>query len=74
VAACRVDFRAWLATLTLRNRRVAESLAVGSSTGSVAREFQISEGRVSQLRRDLHDSWQRFHGEDANGLEVCTVA
>lgn len=63
VAACRVDFRAWLATLTIRNRRIAEALAVGASTTEVAKRFQISPGRVSQLRNELFEEWQELHGE-----------
>ena len=58
----RVDFPSWLARLSRRNRRIAESLALGNSTGAVARRFRISPGRVSQLRRELYDSWQAFCG------------
>lgn len=63
VATCRVDFRAWLATLPLRNRRIAEALAAGSTTSEVAERFGVSSGRVSQLRRELDSLWQEFHGE-----------
>lgn len=63
VAVCRVDFKNWLATLTLRNRRVAETLAAGSTTTETAMRFQISPGRVSQLRQELFEQWQQFHGE-----------
>jgi hypothetical protein len=60
-AAFRCDFPAWLATQSPRNRKIAEALAVGHSTSEVARRFNISPGRVSQLRRELHDSWSEFH-------------
>ena len=63
VAACRIDFRAWLATLSVRNRRIAEALAVGTSTTDVAERFRVSMSRVSQLRRELHEQWREFHGE-----------
>jgi hypothetical protein len=59
----RMDFAAWLETLSSGNRRLAETLANGETTGFVARSFKISAGRVSQLRRDLCDSWHRFVGE-----------
>ena len=62
-AAARIDIGAWLATLSARDRRIAQSLAHGHSTSDVAHQFQISAGRVSQLRRRLHDSWMRFQGE-----------
>ena len=56
----RMDFPAWLARLSRRNRRIAESLALGNSTGSVAKRFRISPARVSQLRGQFYDSWQEY--------------
>jgi len=64
-AAFRIDFPTWLGTLSRRNRRVALTLASGESPGNVARQNALSPGRVSQLRRDLCQSWQQFHGEAA---------
>ncbi len=63
--AFRIDFPRWLDLLTKRNRRIAEALAVGYSTSEVARRFKVSPGRISQLRRELLQSWQMFHGEPA---------
>jgi len=59
----RIDFPAWLARLSPRNRRIAKLLAAGYSTGEVATRFGISASRISQLRRQLHDSWMDFHGD-----------
>jgi DNA-binding NarL/FixJ family response regulator len=59
----RIDFPAWLARLSPRNRRIAKLMAAGYSTGEVANKFGISASRVSQLRRQLHDSWLEFHGD-----------
>ncbi len=64
LAASRIDFPAWLATLSRRDKKIAMKLAWGESTGTVARLFRITAGRVSQLRRELRDAWLRFHGED----------
>lgn len=58
----RVDFPEWLARLSRRNRRIAQSLSIGNSTGAVARRFRISPGRISQLRREFYESWQEFCG------------
>ena len=63
IAATRIDFRSWLNSLNRKQRRVAETLATGESTGRVAELFRLSAGRVSQLRRELHDAWQQFQGE-----------
>ena len=61
--AFRIDFPEWLARLSSRDRRIAESLATGTTTQDVAARFGISAGRVSQLRRELHGSWRDFRGE-----------
>ena len=62
-AAFRCDFPAWLSLHASRNRRIAVALSLGHSTQEVARRFHLSPGRVSQLRREFHDSWLAFHGE-----------
>lgn len=58
-----IDFPGWLARLSRRNRRIAEALAVGNSTSHVARRFKLSAGRISQLRGELYQSWQDYHGD-----------
>jgi len=62
-AAFRCDFPAWLGTLPRRTRRIAQALAVGRSTGEVAKQFCVSAGRISQLRRELYQSWMQFLDE-----------
>lgn len=62
-AAARVDLAAWLRALSRTKRRVAKKLAKGETTGEVARMFNLSAGRVSQLRRELEASWLAFQGE-----------
>jgi hypothetical protein len=62
-AAFRVDFPEWLGLQTDRDRRVAEALAMGERTKDVAGKYRVTPGRISQIRRQLHDSWQAFHGE-----------
>jgi hypothetical protein len=62
-ASFRIDFPAWLCRLSDRDRQVAEALALGHANGEVARRFEISSGRVAQLRRELWESWSRFHGD-----------
>lgn len=65
VVAFRVDFSEWLKLLPRRNRRIAENLALGHRTQDVARRFSVSEGRVSQLRRELAESWRTFVGDES---------
>ena len=69
-AANRIDFAAWLSTLSRRNRQIAELLATGECTGKIARRFRLAAGRISQLRREFAESWQRFHGLGQDGTEL----
>ena len=62
-AAMRIDFAAWLSSLSPRMRALAELLAVGETTGAVATLFHVSAGRISQIRRKLMDAWNQFHEE-----------
>jgi hypothetical protein len=71
LAASRIDFPAWLNTLKSRDRKVAMKLAAGEKPGHVARLVRISAGRVSQLRRELHEAWNRFHGEETGLCQPC---
>ena len=65
IAATRLDFRAWLESLPVRTRHVAETLATGEATSHVARMFGCSASRISQLRRELYAAWLAFTGEVA---------
>ena len=63
IAAARIDVAAWLRSLSGRNRRIAETLAMGATAGDVASEFHLSCSRVSQIRNLLAASWESFHGD-----------
>jgi hypothetical protein len=60
----RIDFSEWLQTLKPLHRKVAEYLSLGESTHSTARIFNLSPGRISQIRRLLEQSWHSFQTED----------
>ena len=64
LAASRIDFPAWLCTLSRRDRKVAQFLAFGNRTGDAARRFGVYESRISQLRKELAASWHRFVGDE----------
>jgi len=63
IVAFRCDFADWLKSLKHRDRRIAEFLSLGNRTSDAARKFKVSEGRVSQLRRELAESWKQFVGD-----------
>ncbi len=59
-AAFRIDFPAWRGTRNERDRRVVDDLMAGGRTKDVSRKFEMSPGRVSQLRREFREDWRRF--------------
>jgi hypothetical protein len=61
----RIDFTEWLQTLKPLHRKVAEHLSLGESTHSTARIFNLSPGRISQIRRRLEQSWHSFQTEES---------
>ncbi len=62
LAASRLDFPAFLATLDDRRRQIAEVLASGETTLDTAQVFGLSPGRISQLRLEFKRGWDRFVG------------
>lgn len=63
VAIMRIDFDHWMRSLPPRLRKVARALGTGERTGAVAKRFQVSPGRISQIRAELHADWRQFQGE-----------
>jgi hypothetical protein len=61
--AFRIDFPAWLRTLTPRERRIIRAMTRNERTTDISKEFEVSPGRISQMRQEFHDDWLRFHGE-----------
>jgi hypothetical protein len=62
-AAFRIDYRDWLSQLGERNRRIVVDMALELGTGELAARHRVSPGRISQLRKEFHATWQHFHGE-----------
>jgi hypothetical protein len=56
----RLDFPAWLCTYSERNRQVIRDLMSGQRTMEVSRKYGLSPGRISQLRRQFMQDWERF--------------
>jgi hypothetical protein len=71
-AVARIDWAAWLRSLSRRQRTIASLLATGETTGVAAQRFRLSPARISQMRVWFRESWQRFHGESPSvGLARC---
>ena len=60
----RIDFPAWLTTLTARERRLVGEMAKNERTLDLSKRFEVSPGRISQMRQELHNNWRRFLGDD----------
>jgi hypothetical protein len=61
----RIDFPGWRRTHHRRDRRLIGAMLLGHRTKDLARQFQLSEARISQLRREYKDDWEEFCGEPA---------
>jgi hypothetical protein len=61
--AFRIDFAAWLATLTGRERRMIRLMVRNERTLDLSRRFEVCPARISQMRQEFHHAWQQFHGE-----------
>lgn len=59
----RIDFPDWLTTRTGRDRRLIGRMVMNDRTKDLANKFGLSEARVSQLRREYREDWDRFGAE-----------
>jgi hypothetical protein len=59
----KIDFAAWLKTLTPRERRIIQAMARNERTLDLSKTFKVSPGRMSQLRREFCLGWKRFCGD-----------
>jgi hypothetical protein len=63
VAASRIDIEEWLDELPRLKRGVAETLGTGETTTATANQFAVTPGRISQLRKELGESWDSFQAQ-----------
>jgi hypothetical protein len=61
--AFRIDWPRFFRQLTWRDRNLARFLALGHSGKKAAEKFQLSPGRVTQLRQEWCREWKAFCGE-----------
>jgi hypothetical protein len=65
-AAFRLDFPTWLGSLGRRDRELISFLSFGNTPREAARQFHLSQARISQLRSGLQSDWQKFQGEEVS--------
>jgi hypothetical protein len=60
-AAFRIDFPSWLAGYSKRDRAIIKEMAQGERTKKLAARYRLSQGRISQMRRECQEAWEAFH-------------
>ena len=63
-AVVRIDFGTWLQLLPRRLRKIATFLGNGETTTAASKRFRLSQGRISQIRKELFLAWHRFQGDE----------
>ena|ERR1051326_2255893 len=63
-AAFRIDFPAWLATWSERDRQIIQDMAMRERTLDLSKKYEVCPARISQKREQYHDDWHRFCGEE----------
>jgi hypothetical protein len=64
-AMFRIDFAAWLESLTPRERHIIEAMAGNEHTLDISKAFGVTPGWISQMRREFWADWERFCGDGA---------
>jgi hypothetical protein len=64
-AAFRIDHPAWVSRLGERDRGIVGDMTLDLGTTELAAKHSVSPARISQLRREFHADYRRFHGEAA---------
>jgi hypothetical protein len=62
----KLDFLAWLAGLTERDRGIVEALMIGERALDVANKYKMSAARISQKRTEFCRDWFAFLGDDVS--------
>jgi hypothetical protein len=53
-------FEGWFRQQTPRDREIIRDLAMGETTGDVAKKYKVSAGLISQYRKRYAESWNAF--------------
>lgn len=62
--AFKIDCEDWMATLDQRRRAILEAMIQGDSNQELSARFKVSQGRISQHRREFYESWKEFRSTD----------
>jgi hypothetical protein len=62
----RCDFPAWKNRFPVKKRQLIDQMALGHRTKDLAVAFRVTEGRISQLRKDFAEDYLLFCGDTTN--------
>lgn len=60
LAPFRIDFPRWKRSHSRRDRQIIHLMMLGHGTKAIARKHHLSEGRISQMRSELKQSWDHW--------------
>ncbi|MHB1424889.1 MAG: hypothetical protein ACYC3I_17090 [Gemmataceae bacterium] len=63
IVCFKLDFIAWLARQSQRDRSIVQDLMMGERTLDVAHKYGVSPGRIAQKRREFQHDWRLFWDE-----------
>src|SRR5262249_15772711 len=69
-AAVRLHFPRGVRRGSTREGKVVRAMSRSESTKDLSRQFNVTAGRISQMRREFHQGWSRFVGD----LEIGAAA
>jgi hypothetical protein len=72
--AFRLDFPVWRLSHWERDRRLIDALMLGERTKDVSEMFGLSQGRISQKRREFLEDWRRFTADPATRRDAAGLA
>lgn len=59
-AAFRIDFTTWRLSYDQRRRAMIDEMIQGESTTELSEKFRVSQGRISQMRREFQAAWRSY--------------
>jgi hypothetical protein len=63
-ASFRLAYPQFVRSLSRRDRRMAHFLSLGNSATQTARKFELTPGRITQLRQQWCRDWHALHDEE----------
>ena len=60
IAIFKIDFENWINTLDSRMKQILFKILEGATTGELSKHFELSNARISGIRRELVELWKTY--------------